>query len=304
MVAEIAVVGSLNLDLVVPVERVPLVGETVLGGDLVRNCGGKGGNQATAAARLGRRVAMVARVGDDDAAEILRRGLDTDEIDVSRVVGTPGVPSGVALIAVEAAGDNAIVVAPGANARLRPEDVRVDAVATASVVLVQLEIPIETVEAAVAHATGTVVCNPAPAPPGGLPASLLGALDVLVPNETELYTLAGAPAPDGDAPGIEALDEMARGLGAHHVVVTLGARGALVVTPDVTELVPAPTVRPVDTTAAGDSFCGGLADRLAAGEDLLTATRWAVRVGAATTLRAGAQPSLPTPEEVERLLAP
>lgn len=303
MQAEIAVVGSLNLDLVVPVERVPLVGETVLGGDLVRICGGKGGNQATAAARLGRRVAMVARVGDDDSAEVLRRGLATDEIDVSRVVSTPDVPSGVAMIAVEASGDNAIVVAPGANARLQPADVRVDAVASASVVLVQLEIPLDAVEAAAHHATGTVIANPAPAPPGGLPASLLAVVDVLVPNETELCTLAGAATPGGPPERIEAIDEMARSLGVQTVVVTLGARGALVVTPDVTELVPAPVVRPVDTTAAGDSFCGGLADRLAAGEDLLSATRWAVRVGAATTLRAGAQPSLPTPEEVERLLA-
>ncbi len=299
MPAEIAVVGSCNLDLVVGVDRVPVVGETVLGGDLQQVPGGKGANQAVAAARLGRSVAMVGRVGDDAAGDTLVEALEGDGVDTSALQRTPGVPSGVALIAVQADGDNAIVVSPGANARLSAADVGgAGVVAEAPVVLAQTEIPLEAVLEASRSADGTFVLNPAPVPSDGLPLELLDAVDVLVPNQTELALLVGHRGPV-DAAGATRL---ARQLPCASVIVTLGAAGALVISGGDEVHVPAPQVRPVDTTAAGDAFCAAVAERLVAGVDLVDAATWAVRVGAATTLVAGAQPSLPTPAEVEERL--
>ena len=302
---EVVVVGSANLDLVVDVATIPVAGETVLGGDLRRIPGGKGANQAVAAARLGRRVAMIGRVGDDDAGSMLRKALDSAGVDTSGLLTTEHAPSGTALIAVGADGDNAIVVSPGANGRLTAADVdgAADGLGGAGVVLLQLEVPLDAVMAAARNARGTVVLNPAPAPAAPLPAELLDRVDVIVPNQTELATLAGHA-------GIGAIGEvdaetavsLARGLPAAAVVVTLGAGGAIVVTPTQVTHVPAPTVTPVDTTAAGDAFCGALADAVVGGADLVAAAGWAVRVGAAATLRPGAQPSLPTAAEVNRLL--
>jgi ribokinase len=299
MPVDIVVVGSCNLDLVVPVGHVPRAGETVMGGDLARIPGGKGANQAVAAARLGRSVAMVGRVGDDAAGEMLRAALQADGVDTSALLTTKSVPSGVALIAVQDDGDNAIVVSPGANARLTAEDVAsAGAVRQARVVLAQAEVPIEAVIEASHRAEGLMVWNPAPAPADGVPLELLETVDVLVPNQTELALLAGH---DGVV-DLEVAATLARRLPTASVVVTLGSEGALVVSGDDVVHVPAPLVRPVDTTAAGDSFCGAIADALVGGADLVAASRWAVRVGAATTLVAGAQPSLPTPAEVAESL--
>ena len=302
---EVAVVGSSNLDLVVEVETIPVAGETVMGGDLLRIPGGKGANQAVAAARLGRRVAMVGRVGDDDAGTMLRAAMDSAGVDTTCLLTTEGTPSGTALIAVGADGDNAIVVSPGANGRVNSADVKraADVVEAAEVVLLQLEVPLEAVSAAVRRARGTVVLNPAPAPTTMLPLDLLDGVDVIVPNQTELATLAGHA-------GLAAIGEvdpdtavaLARGLPVAAAVVTLGAAGAMVVTPADATHVPAPAVMPVDTTAAGDAFCGALADALFGGAGLVEAAEWAVKVGAAATLRPGAQPSLPTRSEVEHLL--
>lgn len=300
MTTEIAVVGSCNLDLVVGVDHVPLVGETVLGDDLREIPGGKGANQAVAAARLGRSVAMVGRVGDDAAGTTLRGALESDGVDTTRIVTTAGVPSGVALISVQADGDNAIVVSPGANGRITADDIRrSEIVRVAPVVLTQAEIPMEAVIETVRSASGTVIWNPAPAPADGVPLELLESVAVLVPNQTELAHLAGHVGPV-DA---EVAVDLARRLPCAAVVVTLGAGGALVVAGDDHVVVPAPQITPVDTTAAGDAFCGALADGLVDGDDLVEAARWAVRVGAATTLRPGAQPSLPTRDEVDALLA-
>ncbi|MEM8903211.1 MAG: ribokinase [Actinomycetota bacterium] len=298
---DVAVVGSLNLDLVTAVDRVPHAGETVLGGDLARYPGGKGANQAVAAGRLGSATAMCGRIGDDEAGSILLDSLAGAGVDTDGVRRTSGVPTGTALIAVEAGGDNAIVVSPGANARLGAEDVlATPAVATAATVLVQLEISSATVDAAAATASGRVILNPAPAP-DSLPSSLLERVDVLVPNEHELGLLAGVELlADADLAEVAAA---ARILPVDLVVATLGARGALVVEGDRAEHVPAPVIEPVDTTAAGDSFCAALAGRLAAGVAPDDAVAWAVRVGAATALVAGAQPSLPTPAEVDERLA-
>ena len=298
--------GSANLDLVVEVATVPVAGETVLGGDLRRIPGGKGANQAVAAARLGRRVAMVGRVGDDDAGSMLRSAMDSAGVDTAGLLDTDDTPSGTALIAVGADGDNAIVVSPGANGRVSATDIEDDAavIGGARVVLLQLEVPVEAVTAAVRLARGTVVLNPAPAPAAPLPADLLDGVDMIVPNQTELATLAGHAGLSaiGDVDPDTAV-ALARGLPVAAVVVTLGADGAMVVTPSEATHVPAPEVAPVDTTAAGDAFCGALADALVGGASLVDACRWAVRVGAATTLRPGAQPSLPTRSEVDRLLS-
>lgn len=302
---EVVVVGSANLDLVLEVDTIPVAGQTVLGGDLQRIPGGKGANQAVAAARLGRRVAMIGRVGDDDAGAVLRHALDSAGVDTSGLLTTERTPSGTALIAVGADGDNAIVVSPGANSRLSATDVEnaSDVLGAAEVVLLQLEVPLEAVTSAARFARGTVVLNPAPAPTSVLPSDLLDGVDVIVPNQTELTTLAGHTGLS--AIGVvdpETAVALARGLPVAAAVVTLGAAGAMVVTPTDATHVPAPAVVPVDTTAAGDAFCGALADALVGGADLVEATEWAVRVGAVATLRRGAQPSLPTAVEVERLL--
>ncbi|MYA74430.1 MAG: ribokinase [Acidimicrobiaceae bacterium] len=297
---EIAVVGSANLDLVVEVPRVPLVGETVLGGDLSRIPGGKGANQAVAAARLGRSVAMIGRIGDDEGGRILRAALETDGVDTSHLTTTPDAPNGVALIAVGADGDNSIVVSPGANSRLSVAEIDAagDVLGAAEVTLVQLEVPVDAVVAATESAGGIVVLNPAPAPSSPLPPKLLEAVDVIVPNQTELALLTGY---NGTVDASIAAD-LARQLPIPTVVVTLGALGALAVVEGEVSHIAAPVVDPVDTTAAGDSFCGALADALVRKEPIVDAVRWAVRVGAATTLRTGAQPSLPNPVEVTSLL--
>jgi ribokinase len=296
MQGSVAVVGSLNLDLVIRVAELPGPGETVSGGDLFRNPGGKGANQAVAAARLGRRVAMVGCVGDDQAGHELLASLEAAGVDGSGVRVVEGVPSGTARITVSEDGENQIVVSPGANARLTSDDVAAAAaVRSAAVTLLQLEVPLETVAAAARAAGGRVVLNPAPV--RALPAELLGRIDVLVPNRVELARLAGGPVPRT----VEQAAELAGRLGGRAVVVTLGADGALVVEDGRAGHVPAVPVRPVDTTAAGDAFCGGLADALAGGSGLQEAARRAVRVAAAACLRPGAQASLPTPAELATL---
>jgi ribokinase len=294
---EVAVVGSLNLDLVVRVARLPGPGETVSGDDVFRNPGGKGANQAVAAARLGRGVAMVGCVGDDDAGRELLGSLEGDAVDTSRVRVVAGVPSGTAFITVGQDGENQIVVSPGANARLTPDDIGAAGAALreAAVTLLQLEVPLEAVAAAARAAGGRVVLNPAPV--RALPDELLAQVDVLVPNRVELAQLAGGPVPES----VEEATRLAGRLPARAVVVTLGADGALVVERGQAGHVPAVPVTAVDTTAAGDAFCGGLADALAAGAALPEATRRAVRVAAAACLRPGAQASLPTPADLRAL---
>ena len=272
--SEIAVVGSANLDLVVEVLRVPLVGETVLGGDLSRIPGGKGANQAVAAARLGRAVAMIGRVGDDEGGQILRNALGNRRRRHIPFDDHTNTPNGVALIAVGSDGDNAIVVSPGANNRLSVADVEAasDVLGAAAVTLVQLEVPLDAIVAATRLAGGTVVLNPAPAPSTPLPAELLGAVDVIVPNQTELALLAGHEGPVD----VDTAADLAVQLQAPTVVVTLGALGALAVVEGNCTHIEAPEIAPVDTTAAGDSFCGALADALVRGESIVDAVRWAV----------------------------
>jgi ribokinase len=291
----VTVVGSLNLDIVVGVPSLPGRGETVIGSTTTTGPGGKGANQAAAAAALCRHVAMVGRVGDDPAGAGLVQDLADRGVDVSGVLTTPGTPSGTATVAVEeGSGENLIVVAPGANAQLRPEDVRTASVRGAFVVLLQLETPLPTVTAAATAAGGMVVLNPAPAT--DLPRALLERVDVLVPNEWELSRLVGRSLVDA-AP--DELGAAARSIGVRNTVVTLGARGALVVPQDgELHLVPPPPVTPVDTTGAGDCFCGALSVALAYGTSLLDATGWAVAAAALSTTAPGARGHLPGEEEV------
>jgi ribokinase len=293
---EIVVVGSANVDLVVPVDTLPEPGQTVLGDDHLRAAGGKGANQAVAAARLGRAVAMVGRVGEDDDGRRLLASLEGSGVDVTNVLVTPVVPTGLALITVDRSGENTIAVSPGANARLAPADIAAaaDLLRTAAVTLVQLEVPLDAVGTAVATAGGTVILNPAPATP--LPPEVLAGVDVLVPNRSELGLLAGVAEPRSIQAAVEAACELPGGAA---VVVTLGADGALVVDGDLVEHVPAVEVEAVDATGAGDAFCGGLADALARGLDLVEAVRWAVRVAGLATTAWGAQPSMPSQTEVE-----
>ncbi len=290
----VVVVGSLNLDLIVSVAALPGRGETVVGTSVQTLPGGKGANQAAAAAGLSPSVVMIGRVGDDSSGGRLVDDLRSRGVDVSGV-GTSTEPTGTATVAVEAdGGENLIVVAPGANGEVSPADVAVDAVASAQVLLMQLEIPLDAVEAAAAYASGLVVLNPAP--PTELPGALLARVDVLVPNEWELVRLAGrAPADDS----IEALADLARSVTARDVVVTLGGRGALVVPSSGTvSLVEPASVDVVDTTGAGDCFCGALCVALARGDELLGAVRYAVVAGALSTTGVGARGALPTDAEI------
>ena len=292
--ASVVVVGSLNMDLVVRVEELPGAGETVTGSDVFRGPGGKGANQAVAAARLGRFVWMVGCVGNEDAGRALLDGLTAADVDVTHVRILDGVPSGTALIAVDEGGENQIVVSPGANGRLGTAHVEAaaDALASAAVTLIQLEIPLDAVEAAVRLAGGVVVLNPAPA--REVPPALLREVDVLVPNRGELAHLARAAHLSTSDDVVEA----ARSVGVKAAVVTLGREGALVVKGGSIAHVPAIPVEVVDTTAAGDAFCGALADALADAAPLEEAARWAVRVAGIACTRLGAQASMPTRSEV------
>ena len=295
----VVVLGSANLDIVVPVPHHPATGETVLGGHHDRIPGGKGANQAVAAARLGARVAMIGRVGSDDAGGTLRTALQEAGVDCRYLAVDGLAPSGLALIGVDQSGDNTIIVSPGANGRVGPDDVVAAAplLASAAVTLVQLEVPAMAVEAAVAASGGKVVLNPAPA--SLLSGALLERVDVLVPNRIELAQLVGS----AEASGLAAVEEMARGLPVPTVVVTLGADGALLVAGGDAVVLPAPPVEVVDTTGAGDAFCGAIAEALARGVAIDEATARAVHAGSLATTRRGAQPSLPTGAQVNASLA-
>ncbi|MEV4006306.1 ribokinase [Actinomadura sp. NPDC049753] len=291
-------VGSLNADLVVGVERRPAPGETVLGSDLATHPGGKGANQAVAAARLGGRAAIVGRVGDDGHGALLRDALAAAGVDLAHLAATPGVPTGVALIAVGPDGDNSIIVSPGANARLGPADVEAARalIESAPVVSLQMEVPLPAVEAAAglaARAGRRVVLNLSPSAP--VPDGLLALCDPLVVNEHEAAFLLGG---DGD-PGRMA-EELA-GFGPRSVAVTVGADGVVVADGRGTAAVPSPRSEAVDTTGAGDAFTAALCLRLARGDSLRDAARYATRVGAAAVRRPGAQSSFPTPDEVPAL---
>ena len=271
MKRKIVVVGSCNTDMVIPVEHLPLPGETIIGGDLFTNQGGKGANQAVAVARFGGEVELIARVGDDGFGRQTIESLRREGVGTSRIRLTPGVPSGVALIAVDAKGENSIMVSSGANARLTPEDVEeAGAVLTeADVVLMQLETPLPTLTkaASLAREAGCrVVLNPAPYPPTPLPAAFLGLVDLITPNETEAMAMSGVSITD-EASALEAIRAI-RAQGIKQVVITAGGAGAYTELDGQLLHIEAYPTHVVDTTAAGDTFCGALCVALSEGKDL------------------------------------
>jgi ribokinase len=296
---DVVVVGSINADLVVRVDRRPAAGETVLGGELAVHPGGKGANQAVAAARLGARVLMIGAVGRDGYGALLLDSLRATGVDGAGV-GRVDVPTGVALIVVDRAGENSIVVAPGANATVSPDVIAAHRgeLGRAAVCVLQCELPSAAVEAAAreAAAQGTrVVLNLAP--PLALSPGVLALCDPLVLNEHEAAQVLGTGLDAG------ATTELL-GRGPRSVVLTLGARGAIVDDGTGPIAVPAPRVRVADTTGAGDAFTGALAYRLAHGDALADAARLAARVGALTVTREGAQTSFPDWAQVTAEPAP
>jgi ribokinase len=298
--SDILVIGSLNADLVVRAPRFPEPGETISGEDLAIIPGGKGANQAVAAARQGAQVAMLGRVGSDSFGPTLTDNLQQNHVDTTYVL-TDKSATGTAIIVVDVNGQNSIVLSPGANGKVASPDVDVFPFQSADMLLLQFEIPLETVihAASVARQNGLrVILNPAPARP--IPDSLLAAVDILVPNESELQLLTDMPVTEAASAETAAKTLLAKGV--QNVTVTLGEKGALLVTPEQTQLVPSFKVEVVDTTAAGDAFIGGLAAALLGGKSLEEAVRYGNASGALATTKFGAQPSLPTANEVDQLL--
>ncbi len=300
MPANVVVIGSLNMDLVTRAPRLPRGGETLIGHSFATVSGGKGANQAVAAARLGAQVAMVGCVGHDDYGVQLRDALLAEQIDC-QAVSTVEDSSGVALIVVDDNSQNAIVIVAGANGAMTPAVIdRFDAVLQAAdVVICQLEIPDATVGHALkrARALGkTVILNPAPAS-RPLPADWYAAIDYLIPNESEAAALSGLPVDSLQTAEVAASHLI--GMGAGKVIITLGAEGSLFASGKGFEHFPAPKVKAVDTTAAGDTFVGGFAAALASGKSEAEAIRYGQIAAALSVTRAGAQPSIPTMSDVQ-----
>ena len=299
----ILVIGSVNMDVVTRVDRVPAAGENVRGSDLRTIPGGKGANQAVAAARLGAETAFLGRVGDDEFGQRLRANLEHEGVGVRALETVPGCASGVAIIFIDAAGENTIVVTPGANGRLTPDDVlrARDLVAEADAVVLQLEIPPETVARAVglAREVGTPAVVDAGPPRRPVDEAAFGAT-ILTPNEAEAASLLEVEPGSMDLEAM-AVELLARGPEA--VVLKAGSRGAVVAHGTVCESVPAFAIDPVDTTAAGDAFTASLAVEVVKGTDLVSAARVANAAGALAALTLGAQPSMPTEDEIAEFLA-
>jgi ribokinase len=299
--SKILVIGSLNADLVVRASRFPSPGETIQGENLVTIPGGKGANQAVAAARLGAHVAMIGRVGSDAFGSTLIDNLDQNRVDTHGIIKDDSTATGAAVIIVDSYGQNSIVLSPGANVRLNVSDINADTFAGSSLLLLQFEIPIETVvySAKQAKEKGlTVLLNPAPA--RSLSDDLIRVVDYIVPNETELGLLTGKPI--GDFDSVEAAGRTLLSRGAKNIIVTLGEKGALILNKEGIKLIPAFNVKVLDTTAAGDAFIGGMSVGLMNGKSLGDAVQYGCACGALAVTKFGAQPSLPTLEEVNKLL--
>ncbi|MCF4981332.1 ribokinase [Pseudomonas gessardii] len=305
MPATVVVVGSLNMDLVTRASRLPRAGETLVGQSFATVPGGKGANQAVAAARLGAEVAMIGCVGSDAYGAQLRDALVVEGIDCQAVSEVQG-SSGVALIVVDGSSQNAIVIVAGSNGQLTPASLLAfDAVLQAARVIVcQLEVPMDTVGYALKRGRElgkTVILNPAPAS-GPLPADWYAAIDYLIPNESEASALSGVPVDSLDAARVAATHLLKAGAGK--VIVTLGSQGALLADGRGFEHLLAPKVQAVDTTAAGDTFVGGFAAALANGQSEAEAIRFGQVAAALSVTRAGAQPSIPTLHDVQGFVHP
>ena len=297
----IVVIGSSNTDMVVKTSHLPVPGETVLGGDFFMNAGGKGANQAVAAARYGNRVVFVAKTGNDLFGEQVRKSMKEDGIVTDYVFIDEEHPSGVALITIDQKAENCIVVAGGANMYLKPEDIdkAKEEILGGDVVLMQLETPIETVEYAAkmaAEAGVKVILNPAPAPAEPLSKELISNLFLITPNRSEASRLTGIEVTDLASAQRAAL--ALYDMGAKNVIVTLGSEGSLVYDGHMMMRVEAIKVEAVDTTAAGDTYNGVLASVIAEGKSLIDAVHEANIGGAISVTRMGAQPAAPTREEI------
>jgi ribokinase len=296
---KIAVLGSANTDMVIVADHFPAPGETLLGGKFLLNPGGKGANQAVAAARLGGNVSFISRVGEDIFGEETLQHLQKEGIDTQGVKRHHSEPSGVALITVDKEGENTIVVASGANMTLSPQELEqhLPLIEACDMLLMQLEIPIDTVVAAAraAYEMGKkVILNPAPA--AVLPAEIYPYIHVLTPNETETAYLTGIlPV---DEPSARSAAEKLVSLGVELVIITMGAAGAYLFSKNRQQVIPAPKIKAVDSTAAGDTFNGGLAVALAEGMDLEAAINFANQAAALSVTKMGAQASIPLRDEV------
>jgi len=302
-IPKVVVVGSSNMDLVVKARRIPAKGETILGGDFIMTPGGKGANQAVAAAKLGAEVYFVAKLGNDIFGRQSLSNFQKVGIHTEYVEQTQEAPSGVALITVDDAGDNVIVVAPGANLKLSPEDVRQtrSVISSSGAVAAQLEVPLETVDfaARLANDSGVpFILDPAPAQRLGY--ELLRMVDVLTPNETEAEILTGIKVSDEDSALAAAKDLLQHDVKT--VILTMGTKGYLLATMDTAEFVPSVRVDAVDATAAGDAFTGSLAVGLARGKTLADAATFANHVAALSVTKMGAQSSMPDTGQVENFI--
>ena len=300
--SRVIVIGSSNTDLVIRADKLPSPGETVLGGAFFTSAGGKGANQAVAAARAGAQVTFIARMGCDDFGAQALSAFQREGIDTRWVVSDPHLPSGVAFILVDGRGENSIVVASGANAALSPDQIQDQVYEDAEICLLQLEIPIETVVHAASLSTKNktrVVLNPAPA--ADLPEEIWPHLFLITPNQTETEYLTGIP-PNSPQNIAKAADKLLQ-KGAQNAIITLGAQGAFFATPDQTLHIPAFKATPIDTTGAGDAFNGALSCALSENQSLGTAIRFACAAGALTVGKAGAQPAIPTRDQIDALSA-
>ena len=302
----VIVLGSSNTDMIVRLPHLPSRGETVLGGEFLSGPGGKGANQAVAARRAGAEVVFLTAIGDDDLG---RRALDRyrrEGIDVTHARVVPGVASGVALIFVGDAGENMIGVAPGANARLTPEDIDrlPDAVfSLGGAFLASLEVPLAVVVRGLVRARGAgmiTILNPAPVGPGDIATDLMTFADVVTPNRAEAFALTGSSLGEGTS---QAADDLRTLFRVETVIVTLGAEGCLVRTGDVADLIDPFPVEAVDTVGAGDAFNGALAVALAEGRPVVEAAVWASAAAALAVTRRGAQEGMPSRAEIDRLAA-
>ncbi len=301
-IKRIVVIGSSNTDMVIRTKNLPRPGETVLGGTFFMNAGGKGANQAVACARLGGAVTFVCKTGNDVFGHQAYQLFDDEGIDPSYVFSDPKNPSGVALILVDDNAENSIAVASGSNSNLVTADIdnSLDAIENSEIVLMQLEIPIKTIEyaAQIAKSRGKmVILNPAPAPTEPLPISILKNIDLITPNETEAELISGIPVVD-EPSAIAAAKRMAE-LGVKKIIITMGSKGAMLYEDGEAELIPSIRVKAVDTTAAGDCFNGALTIAISEGRSLKEAVLFANRAAAISVTRPGAQVSMPYRHEVD-----
>ncbi|MBO9600002.1 MAG: ribokinase [Cohnella sp.] len=303
MTAEIVVIGSLNMDMVVSLNQRPRPGETVMGTHFFMNAGGKGANQAVAAQKLGASVAMIGKLGSDTFADQLLMSLEQVGVECGAIEKVEGQETGIALVMLDEVGENSIIVAPGANLLLTPEDVRrhEQLIKQANLLMVQLEIPIETVMESVAIAKRynvPVLLDPAPAQK--LSAELLSMVDYIVPNETEIAQLTGRTVSDQVTAKLAAVELLRSGVST--VFAKLGEKGVVVINTNSTHVVEPYKVEAVDSTAAGDAFAGAVGAALVKGKDVWTAAKFASAIGALTVTRKGAQASMPSLEDAERFI--